>query len=91
MFMLAVKHQVADYATWKAVYDAFPPTKGGAKFARVNRSTDDANDVLVVAGFATVADAKGFMSNAEFGAAMKKAGVTSAPRFELYEQVEATG
>ncbi len=91
MFMLAVKHQVADYAAWKTVYDAFPPTKAGAKFSRVNRGTDDANDVLVVAGFATAGDAKAFMSNAELGAAMAKAGVVGKPRFELYEQIEATG
>ena len=48
MFLMAIKHKVHNYESWKSVYDTFPPTAAGALFSRVNRSVDDANDVLVV-------------------------------------------
>ena len=90
MFVMAIKHKVRDYATWKSVYDSFPPTKAGAKFARVNRATNDPNDVLVVTGWDAEAEAQAFTSNAALGQAMAAAGVIGTPRFEVYEQVEVT-
>ena len=63
----------------------------GALFARVNRATDDANDVLVVTGWNTVQDAQAFKANPNLGQAMSAAGVVGAPRFEIYEQVEVAG
>ncbi|HXY32375.1 MAG TPA: NAD(P)H-binding protein [Gemmatimonadaceae bacterium] len=90
MFVMAIKHKVRDYATWKSAYDAFPPTAAGATFSRVNRATDDPNEVLVVTGWNAEKDAKAFTSNPELGKAMATAGVIGAPRFEVYEQVEVT-
>ena len=87
MFVMAIKHKVRDYATWKSVYDTFPPTAAGAKFARVNRATNDPNDVLVVTGWDAEKDAQAFTSNPALEKAMATAGVIGAPRFEVYEQV----
>jgi hypothetical protein len=89
MILMAIKHKVRNYESWKAIYDRFPPTAAGALFARVNRATDDPNDVLVVSGWNTVKDAQAFTGNPELGPAMEQAGVVGAPRFEVYEQVEA--
>jgi heme-degrading monooxygenase HmoA len=91
MIVMAIKHKVRDFGSWKSVYDSFPPTAAGALFARVNRATDDPNDVLVVTGWNAAADAQAFQSNPELGKKMAAAGVVGAPRFEMYEQVEALG
>ncbi len=91
MIVMAIKHKVRDFASWKSVYDSFPPTAAGALFARVNRATDDTNDVLVVTGWNAVQDAQAFKANPELGTAMAAAGVVGTPRFELYEQVEVLG
>lgn len=76
---------------WKSLYDTFPPTAAGALFARVNRATNDPNDVLVVTGWNAAKDAQAFQSNPELGRKMAAAGVVGAPRFEMYEQVEVLG
>ena len=91
MIVMAIKHKVRDYATWKSAYDTFPPTAAGATFSRVNRSTDDPNDVLVVTGWNVARDAHAFRANPGLGNAMATAGVIGTPRFEVYEQVEVTG
>jgi len=91
MIVMAIKHKVRDFGSWKSVYDSYPPTAAGALFARVNRATEDTNDVLVVTGWNTVKEAQAFKSNSELGAKMAAAGVVGPPRFELYEQVEVLG
>ncbi len=88
MILMAIKHQVNDYGAWKKVFDTFPPTAGGALFHRVNRSTDDPNTVLVVAGFKSTDDARAFQNNPELKAKMHDAGIVGAPRFEIYEELE---
>lgn len=88
MVLMAIKHRVRDYDDWKAVFDSFPPTDGGALFHRVNRAADDDNTVLVVAGFETPEDARAFQNNPDLKAKMESAGVLEAPRFEIYREVE---
>lgn len=89
MIVAAARHPVADFDQWKAGFDAYPPTANGARFARVNRSVDDPNTVLVVMGFDTVEAAQGFVSSPELAAKMEEAGVTAPPRIEIYEEIEA--
>lgn len=89
MIVAAVRHSVADYDRWKAGYDAYPPTAGGARFSRINRSVDDPNLVTVVMGFDSVESAQAFLDNPELAEKMEEAGVTGPPRIELYEEVEA--
>jgi hypothetical protein len=89
MIVAAIQHPVKDYAEWKAVYDGFPPTAGGAKFARVNVAVDDPNLVAVVAGFESVDAAEAFLGDADLKAKMLEAGVVGKPRIEIYREVEA--
>ena len=89
MFVLAINHAVADYAKWKAVYDGMPPTKMGAKFARVNVSVDDPNLVTVVAGYDSLDELNAMMGDDRLKGAMEEAGVIGEPRIEIYEEVEA--
>ena len=89
MIVGAIRHSVADYDAWKAVYDTMPPTSRGAKFARVNRSLDDPNVVAVVTGFDTLEEIQAFMESDELRAKMAEAGVVGEPRIELYREVES--
>jgi hypothetical protein len=89
MIVAAIRHPVKDYAQWKTVYDGFPPTAGGARFARVNVAVDDPNMVAVVAGFESVDAAEAFLANPDLEAKMLEAGVVGEPRIEIYEEVEA--
>ena len=89
MIVVAIKHPVADYEVWKSVYDERNPGTFGAKFARVNRLVSDPNTVAVVAGFESVDAANGMIESPDLKAAMDRAGVTSAPRIEVYEEAES--
>lgn len=89
MIVLAIRHEVSDYDTWKSVFDGFPPSAAGALFHRVNRAKEDPNVVAVVSGWPSYEAAEAFTQNPELKAKMGDAGVVGVPRFELYEEVEA--
>lgn len=89
MYVMAVNHDVEDYDRWKIAFDEFPPAKGGAKFHRVNRAVDNPNNITVIAGFETAEAALDFGDNPGLKDAMERGGVTSAPRVELFEEVES--
>jgi uncharacterized protein (DUF1330 family) len=86
---LAVRHTVADYAAWRVVYDEVEGIRArhGCTGQRVMRLPADANDVFITHEFPTVDQAAAFTNDPEFGAAMRRAGVTSAPRLEIFESV----
>jgi hypothetical protein len=89
VIVLAISHSVEDYDTWKTVYDEGNPVKlGGALFARLNRRVDDPNIVAAVAGFESVEAAEAFINNPVLKSEMERAGVSSPPRIEMYEEVE---
>jgi quinol monooxygenase YgiN len=79
---LFVRHEVADYGTWRKAFDAFAPTqkKMGVIYSAVYRSSDNTNDVTVIHDFHSVAKAKAFVASPELQAAMEKAGVKGVPQ-----------
>lgn len=89
MYTMAVNHEVENYDRWKTVFDTFPPSEAKAMFHRINRSVDNPNNVTVVAGFETLDAALSFRDNPGLKDAMSRAGLTSAPRIEVYEEVES--
>ncbi|HKI86883.1 MAG TPA: cyclase [Thermoanaerobaculia bacterium] len=89
MKILIVNHSVEDYDKWKAVFDEFPPSEGGAVFHRINRNVEDDNNVTIIAGFKSLDDARAFIDNPGLADAMKRGGVVGAPRIEIHEEVEA--
>ncbi len=89
MRILVVNHTVEDYDKWKAVFDEFPPSKGGAVFHRINRNVKDDNNITIIAGFKSLEAAEAFIEDPGLADAMKNGGVVGAPRIELYEEVEA--
>ena len=88
MIVVAIQHPVADYEAWKSVYDGRNPGTFGAKFARVNRLVSDPNTVAVVCGFESLDAATSMLESPDLKAAMDRAGLTSAPRIEVYEEAE---
>ena len=81
MTTLFVRHQVADYAKWRAVYDAFAQTQKdlGVKDQAVYQAVEDPNDITVRHEFATLEAAQAFGGSSELRSAMHDAGVQGAP------------
>jgi quinol monooxygenase YgiN len=77
-----VRHDVADYATWRKNYDAIDATRRnmGVTAQAVYQSTDNPNDVTAYHDFKSIEQAKAFAASAELKAAMQKAGVSGAPQ-----------
>jgi ABC-type sugar transport system substrate-binding protein len=77
-----VRHEVADYATWKKAYDGFRATqkKLGVVSQAVYQSTDNPNDVTVTHAFHSLEKAKAFAASPDLKAAMEKSGVKGAPQ-----------
>ena len=86
---LACRHTVADYAAWRTVYDEVEPIRAthGCTAQAVRRLPGDANDIFITHEFPSVAQANAFAGDPNFAAAMQRAGVTSAPRIEIFESV----
>ena len=80
-----VEHEVADYAAWRKVYNAFGSMqrKMGVTFQAVYQSVDNPNDVVVIHDFATVEKAKAFLASEDLKSAMQKAGVKGSPHITI--------
>ena len=76
-----VRHQVGDYATWRAVHDGFDPERRGMGVVgdAVYRGPDDGNDVTVWHDLATRVAAEAFAGSDRLQAVMHDAGVVGAP------------
>lgn len=86
--ILAVRHTVADYATWLVVYKEAGTIRDthGCTAEAVFRLPADGNDVFVTHDFPTVAQAEAFAADPELRAAMERGGVASEPRIEIFER-----
>jgi heme-degrading monooxygenase HmoA len=76
--VLAVaSHRVADYPTWRAVYDAGQELRDrmGVTGGEVFVDPEDSNKVIVLARFASLASMEAFTRNPELADAMRRAGV----------------
>ena len=81
MTTMFIRHQVADYAAWRRVYDDFGPTQRrlGVTAEAVYRAADNANDVTVTHDFATLEAAQAFAGSDDLGATMGQAGIVGEP------------
>jgi len=84
--ILAVRHQVSDYAAWRKVYDEVEPLRAqyGCSAQRVLRRTEDGNDLFITHEFPGVAEASGFAGDPALREAMQRAGVQGAPQIEIF-------
>jgi len=81
MTTLFVRHQVADYAKWRQIYDNFAPTQQrlGVKAQAVYRAADNPNDVTVTHEFAALDAAQQFAGSDDLRNAMSDAGIIGQP------------
>lgn len=82
---LFVRHQVADYDAWRAVYDSVEGVRQqyGCTGAEVTVDPADKNDVFVIHHFPTLDAAQGFAGSTELKEAMGRAGMAGPPRIEI--------
>ena len=78
---LFVRHNVADYAAWRKVYDEFDPRRRelGVTSHGVYQADGNPNDVTVYHEFDSMDKAKSFVSSSDLKDAMSRAGVQGAP------------
>lgn len=82
-----VRHKVADFDKWKAVYDQHDSTRKefGCKKSEVFRNAQNPNEVLVVTEWENKEQAAKFDESASLKTAMQNAGVVSVPEFSFAE------
>ena len=88
MATIVVKHPVADYGSWRAVYDsdgAAVRDVHGCTAERVLRDANDPATILVLHEFPTLDAARSFAGDPNLKAAMDRAGVAGPPRIEFYD------
>ncbi len=88
MTTLLMKHSVADYDSWFAVFTAHEDirTQHGATAHRVLR---DGNDVVLCLDFPDAESIAAFRADPSLAAAMKEAGVVSVPEATVLEEADA--
>lgn len=91
MTTVAVRHRVADFDTWKVGYDDHGTVRKeiGCTGDMLLRDASDPNSVLVLTFWPTPADAQAFATDPRLPEAMKKAGVISEPRIEIYDEADS--
>ena len=84
MTYLLIRHKVADYAKWKATYDAHFPSRqhAGLKEKHLLRNLADPNEVVMLFEAHDLAKAQAFIDSDDLREAMKNAGVIDKP--DLY-------
>ncbi len=92
MATVIIRHKVEDYAKWKAVYDEVLPFRqsSGIKGARLLRSADNPNEIVVVDEFDDMDKARQFAQSEDLKQAMQKAGVSDHPDIYFLDEVEST-
>lgn len=88
MTTLFVRHDVEDYATWRAGYNELESmrTDNGVRDASVYRSVDDANEVTVSHTFDSVDAARSFAGSPDLKEAFQSLGVRGAPQIWFAEK-----
>ena len=82
MVNLLVRVTVADYATYRPVFDAheaFRRANGAIGVAQVYQDVENPNQVTTIIEWDSAENARKFASSPELKEAMQAAGVTSAP------------
>ncbi len=81
MATLFVRHDVADFATWKRAYDDFDDERStmGVTGHGVYQTEDSPNNVTLYHHFESMGAAKAFMNNPRLTEVMMAAGVQGRP------------
>ena len=85
---LTVRRTVADYATWRAAYESVDAVRSthGCTAEQVFRAPGNPHDVFATHDFPSVEQASAFAADRALAAAMRRGGVASEPRIEIFER-----
>jgi hypothetical protein len=88
MIHLFVRQDVADYETWRLVYDRFysNPDAHGAPITTAYQSINNPNDITVEHIFKNLADARAIIASDDLAQAMTDAGVLGKPQIWFVEK-----
>ena len=86
---LLIRHRIADYLAWKAVFDEHEPARraNGSQGGWLFRSTES-GEVLVLLEWDDLERARLFADSDDLREAMARAGVTDRPDIWFLEDVE---
>jgi hypothetical protein len=89
MIHVLIRHEVADYTAWKAVFDSNLDWrhKRGERSCHIFRSVEKANDLTLFFEWESPETARAFLASAELASKMAAAGVKGAPRIEILSEV----
>ena len=78
---LLVRHQVEDYARWKAGFDAHSVARSaaGSRGGRLYRNADDSTEVVIAVQFETLDQARAFAGSDDLRETMAELGVADQP------------
>jgi hypothetical protein len=81
MHHLLVRHEVADFEAWKAVFDSHAEAQheAGLRVTRVLRNIDNPNDVFLLFEVDDLEKARGFVSSPAVPEAQRDSGVIGEP------------
>jgi hypothetical protein len=82
---LIVRHRVADYGSWRSVYESVEDLRQrhGCSGSEVLVDPGDKLDIFVLHRFPTLDQAQAFAGSDELKEAMGRAGVAGPPRIEF--------
>jgi hypothetical protein len=84
MIQVLVHHKVADYSSWRSVFDAALDFRhsGGECSCRIFRKTGNPNDLTLLLEWQDMDTAKHYMTSDELRKKMQQAGVMGVPEIE---------
>lgn len=93
MAYILVRHKVADFATWKPVFDGHAATREaqGSKGGRLLRNADDPNELVILFEWDDLEQARQFAQSDDLRQTMQRAGVADRPDVYFLEEVEQVG
>ncbi|MCH7760163.1 antibiotic biosynthesis monooxygenase [candidate division TA06 bacterium] len=90
MAHILVRHKVADFDKWKAVFDEHSSVRqaSGSKGGVVFRSSDDPNEVVILMEWENLEKARQFSQSEDLKEAMQKAGVADQPDIYFLDEAD---
>ena len=84
MIQVLVHHQVADYTSWRSIFDAALDFRhhGGECSCRIFRKAGNPNDLTLLFGWENIEMAKHYLSSDELRDKMREAGVVGVPEIQ---------
>lgn len=88
MSQLYIRIRVADYSSWRPVYDSLNDLKSsrGLKGSKVFQNSADSNEIIILEEWTSTETARGWAQSTEIREAMQRAGVVSKPIFLFPEE-----